>query len=165
MGIAEAIGIVLIGYGAWFMWRGVRIYMTGDKNWWRPANRTQRYPYPIAGISLGLFILLGGLTFLLNNTLEWAEWFGYVGGGFFVLTFVLGIARPRIFHPPWYADLLDQYGEENVYRLQGTARRLPDEEWQIIAESDESFHQWVTGEMRDRKRQQQKRGYKKGPPA
>lgn len=46
--VGEMIGLTLSGYGLWFAVRGIKMYLSTDKAWWRPINRQNRYPYPVA---------------------------------------------------------------------------------------------------------------------
>jgi hypothetical protein len=152
IGPAEAIGLMLVGYGVWFTIRGVGMLVWGRRDWWRPLDRRKRYPYPVAGVLLGL-------SFALHYSWEGAPVLGYTGGGLFVLVFVIGVAQPRFLHPQWYRALEDRLGKESVRRLRAEAFKLEKEEWLEVDATDESFNAWV--DQTAPQQRAQSRGYKK----
>ena len=156
----QLIGLVLIGCGVWFTAQGVRMYLGSDKNWWRPPRKGQRYPYPIAGMLMGIFFVLTGLFFTLHGDWQHASILGYIGGGFFILVFVIGIAQPRFCHPRWYGNLEDRLGKERVEQLKLAARRMEEEEWSEVAASEAFFEAWVA-QTAPHPLQRQSRGYTK----
>ena len=160
MRIGELIGLVLIGYGIWFAVRGVKVYLGTDKNWWRPLDRRQRYPYPIAGILMGVFFVSMGITFVSYNVWSHAPVLGYVGGGVFLLVIVVGVAQPRFCHPHWYGELEDRLGRERVEQLKLIARRMENAEWTEVTACEASFNAWVAQRSPLLSRRQG-RGYKR----
>jgi hypothetical protein len=142
-GLGELLGILLVGYGLWYAYKGFVRLLTGEKDWWRPANRRQRYPYPAAGVVLGLCFAVLGLRFALNYVWEHARVLGYVGLGLFVVVMLLGVVQPRFLHPRWYGQLQDRLGKQRLVLLQGKARQVDGEEWAEIVASEASFEQWV----------------------
>ena len=140
---AEFVGVVLVGYGMWYVYKGIVRLAGGEKDWWRPENRKQRYPYPAAGILLGICFAVLGLRFALNSVWEQARALGYVGIGLFVLVLVLGVVQPRFLHPKWYGRLQDQLGKQRLMLLQREAQRTDIDEWAMIVASDTAFEQWV----------------------
>ena len=161
MQIAEFIGLTLIGYGIWFGFRGIKIYFSTDKSWWRYPSRKERYPYPVAGLLLSLVFVLAGLVFVLYHTFgEQARAFGYAAGAAFILVLVIGIAQPPIFHPKWYARLQKKFGKKGVAQLKTAAYKMPLEEWQEIAASHDVFTEWAT-KTAPAQTHHHSRGYKK----
>lgn len=142
--VGEMIGLTLSGYGLWFAVRGIKMYLSTDKAWWRPINRQNRYPYPVAGVLLGVFFVLAGLVFLLHNVWPQSVVLGYIGGGLFVLVFIIGIAQPRLLHPRWYGLLEDQLGRPALDRLKKLAQAMEPEEWDEVNASHDAFVQWAT---------------------
>lgn len=142
-GVAEMIGLAMIGYGLWFGLRGVKMQFSNDKGWWRHLSRQQRYPYPVAGQLLGLVFVLTGLVFLLNALVQNARYFGYVAGGILVLVLIIGVWQPRVFHPRWYRDLEDRVGKKEMQKLKVAAYEMPVEEWREIAATEAGFNAWV----------------------
>ena len=159
IGAAEVIGLALVGYGVWFAIRGIGMLVWGRRDWWRPLDRRKRYPYPVAGVLLGLCFVLLGLRFALHFSWEGAPVLGYTGGGLFVLVFVIGVAQPRFLHPQWYRALEDRLGKEAMRHLRAAAFKLEKEEWIEVDATDESFNAWVD-ETAPQQRVQS-RGYKK----
>jgi hypothetical protein len=141
--IAELIGLALIGYGFWFGARGVVIWVTGKKNWWRPVDRSSRYPYPAAGILLSVVFIILGARFALHYVWERAATLGYIGGILFLVVLAAGVGQPRFLHPPWYRQLEDQVGKKGVQELRSAAFKMDKEEWIGIAESESEFNDWV----------------------
>jgi hypothetical protein len=142
-GFGELIGTLLVGYGLWYAYKGLVRLLTGEKDWWRPASRRQRYPYPAAGIVLGLVFVVLGLRFALHYAWEHAHVLGYVGLGLFVLVMALGVGQPRFLHPGWLGRLQDRFGKQRLALLQGKARQVDGEEWAEIVATETSFEQWV----------------------
>jgi hypothetical protein len=140
---AELVGVVLVGYGMWYGYKGVVRAFGSEKDWWRPASRRQRYPYPAAGILLGICFIVLGLRFALHNTWEQAHVMSYAGIGLFVLVLVTGVVQPRFLHPAWYSRLQDQLGKQRLQLLQRKAQQTPVDEWAEIVASDTAFEQWV----------------------
>jgi hypothetical protein len=153
------IGMALIGYGIWFGARGVVMWITGKKDWWRPADRRSRYPYPVAGILLGVFFVILGARFALHYVWPNAAILGYVGGALFLIVLAAGVGQPRFLHPPWYGELEDRLGRKGVQQLRAAAFKMDKEEWVEIAESDSEFSEWVARTAPARVHQS--RGYKK----
>ena len=140
---AELIGVVLVGYGMWYIYRGAVRLLGKEKDWWRPVSRQQRYPYPAAGILLGICFAVLGLRFALNNAWEQSHILSYVGIGLFVLVLVTGVVQPRFLHPQWYGRLQDRHGKRGVALLQRKAQQTEPGEWTEIVDSDSAFEQWV----------------------
>jgi hypothetical protein len=156
--IAELIGVCLVGYGIWFMSRGVKNHLGIDKDWWRPLGHQKRYPYPVAGILLGVCFVLLGLRFALNTTWGYANILGYAGGALFVVVLVIGVAQPRFFHPQWYSQLEARLGKKGMLRLRHAAFQVEADEWLEVVASEVSFNEWVDKVM-PAQRLQQSRGY------
>jgi hypothetical protein len=140
---AELIGVFLVGYGIWFSGEGVKRLMDNAKDWWRPTRGKRRYPYPVAGILLGVCFVLMGLVFALNNLWAGARSLVWAGVGMFVLVLIAGIAQPHFLHPRWYAKLEDKFGKKGVARLKREAFSMEDEEWQEVAATDATFERWA----------------------
>ena len=140
---AELVGVVLVGYGMWYCYKGVVRLAGSEKDWWRPASRRQRYPYPAAGILLGICFIVLGLRFALHNTWEQAHVMSYVGIGLFALVLVTGVVQPRFLHPAWYGRLQDRLGKQRLMLLQREAQKTDYDEWSLIVASDSAFEQWV----------------------
>jgi hypothetical protein len=140
---AEFIGVILVGYGMWYGYKGIVRLLTGEKDWWRPSNRQQRYPYPAAGILLGICFVVLGLRFALDNVWAQARLLGYVGIGLFVLVLVAGVVQPRFLHPKWYGRLYDRLGRQRLMLLQQEARKVPSDEWNEIVATEGAFDYWV----------------------
>jgi hypothetical protein len=136
------------------MWFGT------DKNWWRPKSRRERYPYPAAGILLGICFVTLGIRFALHYTWDNARVLGYVGGGLFVVILVAGVAQPRFLHPRWYGALEDRLGRKGMLRLRSAAFNLDQDEWLEVTASEDEFIAWVDRAMPGHK--QTGRGYKSG---
>lgn len=148
MSFAELIGVVLVGYGMWFAYKGVMralgLRTLGDhKDWWRPPRNKKRYPYPAAGVLLGLCFALLGVRFALDGVWDSASLLGYVGAGLFVVVLVIGVVQPRFLHPRWYRRLRDRLGKDGMSRLQRAAYALEDEEWAEINATPLTFDRWV----------------------
>jgi hypothetical protein len=141
--IAELIGVFLVGYGIWFAYKGILRLLGDGRDWWRPLRNRKRYPYPAAGVLLGVCFILLGVRFALNSAWMRAPILGYVGAGLFVLVLVIGIAQPRFLHPRWYGRLWDRLGREGMSRLQRAASQLEDKEWIEIDSLPTSFDRWV----------------------
>jgi hypothetical protein len=141
--IAELIGVFLVGYGIWFAYKGVLRELGYGKDWWRPLQNRKRYPYPAAGLLLGLCFVLLGTRFALNSAWKNARILGYVGGGLFVVVLVIGVAQPRFLHPKWYGRLWDRFGKDGMSRLKRAAIELEDAEWTEIDASPLTFDRWV----------------------
>jgi len=141
--IAEVIGLALIGYGIWFGARGVVMWTTAKKEWWRPVDRSSRYPYPAAGILLGVFFAILGARFALHYVWPHAAVLGYAGGVFFLIVLAAGVGQPRFLHPPWYRQLEDHVGRKGVQELRSAAFKMDKEEWLEIAGSESEFNAWV----------------------
>jgi hypothetical protein len=141
--IAELIGVFLFAYGMWFAYRGILRALGDNRDWWRPLRNRKRYPYPVAGVLLGLCFVLLGARFALNSVWMRAQILGYVGAGLFGIVLVVGIAQPRFLHPRWYGRLWDRFGREGMSRLQRAAYELADEEWIEIDASPTAFDRWV----------------------
>jgi hypothetical protein len=139
----EFIGLLLAGYGIWFSAQGVRRWLGAEKDWWRPLRRQRRYPYPAAGVLLGLCFFTMGLMFALRDAWVQARGLAWVGGGLFVLVMAAGIAQPRFLHPPWYGQLQDRYGKQGVLRLKDAAWRMEEEEWSEVTAAEPLFEAWV----------------------
>jgi hypothetical protein len=157
---AVFIGLILTGYGVWFTVRGIGMVWGDRKDWWRPMDRKSRYPYPVAGLLLGVCFVLFGLRYTLHFTWASAPMLGYAGGGLFVIVLLAGIIQPRFLHPRWYGDLEDRLGKKAVARLRAKAHRLDGEEWLEITASKESFDEWVDDALPHQPRQS--RGFKRG---
>lgn len=142
-GLGELLGALLVGYGMWYVYKGLVRLLTGEKDWFRPASRRQRYPYPAAGIVLGLVFVVLGLRFSLNYVWEQAKVLGYVGLGLFVMVMLLGVVQPRFLHPRWYGRLQDRLGKQRLALLQGKARQVEGDEWAEIVATEASFEEWV----------------------
>ena len=140
---AELVGVVLVGYGIWYGYKGILRVLGSEKDWWRPENRQQRYPYPAAGILLGICFIVLGLRFALHNVWEQARTLSYVGIGLFVLVLVTGVVQPRFFHPKWYGRLQDRLGKQRLMLLQREAQKTDVDEWTMIIASESAFEQWV----------------------
>lgn len=140
---AEFVGVLLVGYGMWYAYKGIVRLWSGEKDWWRPANRQQRYPYPAAGILLGLTFVVLGLRFALNSVWADARALGYVGIGLFVLVMLIGVLQPRFLHPGWYGRLQDRLGKQRLVLLQQAARQVPADEWAEITATQGAFEHWV----------------------
>ena len=160
MYIAELIGLALIGYGFWFGARGVVIWVTEKKTWWRPVDRSSRYPYPAAGILLSVVFIILGARFALNGIWERAAILGYIGGVLFLLVLAAGIGQPRFLHPPWYRKLEDQFGKKGVQQLRSAAFNMDKEEWIEITDSPQEFDAWVA-RAAPAPQPHRSRGYKK----
>lgn len=160
MVISELIGVVLVGYGIWFASRGVQKHFGVDKEWWRPLTRKERYPYPFAGMLLGIVFVLLGLRFALDNVWAKAATLGYAGGGVFILVIVIGVIQPRLLHPGWYGALEDRLGRQAMARLKQAAFEVEVEEWIEIRASESAFGAWVNRVMPDQRRRPS-RGYSK----
>jgi hypothetical protein len=156
--IAELIGVCLVGYGIWFAARGVKNHLGIEKDWWRPLGRGKRYPYPVAGVLLGVCFIFLGLRFALNNVWTHARISGYAGGALFVAVLVAGVAQPRFLHPRWYGRLEDRFGKTGVARLRRAAFQVEPEEWSEIVASEASFDEWVDRAM-PRQMRRPGRGY------
>jgi hypothetical protein len=117
--------------------------LSSEKDWWRPLSRQQRYPYPAAGMILGLCFVVLGLRFALHNVWAQATTLSYVGIGLFVLVLVLGVVQPRFLHPGWYGRLQDRLGKQRLLLLQREAQKTEPGEWTEIIASDAAFEQWV----------------------
>ena len=141
--LGELMGIFLVGYGIWFLAEGVKRQFNGAKDWWRPTRGKRRYPYPVAGMLLGLVFVAMGLVFALNHLWENARVMAWVGGGLFVLVLVSGIGQPRFLHPRWYGDLQDRHGRKAILQLKQAALATEDEDWQAIAATESAFDAWV----------------------
>jgi hypothetical protein len=141
--IAELIGVALVGYGMWFAYKGLLRVAGEGKDWWRPLHNRKRYPYPAAGVLLGVCFALLGARFALNSVWSSAKILGYIGGGLFVVVLVIGVAQPRFLHPKWYGRLWDRFGREGMSRLQRAAIALEDQEWIEINASPITFSRWV----------------------
>lgn len=138
----EFVGLVLVGYGIWYGYKGLVRLLTGEKDWWRPSNRKQRYPYPVAGVLLGITFVVLGLRFALHNVWAQARSLGYVGIGLFVLVLLIGVVQPRFFHPGWYGRLQDRLGKQRLMLLQQAARQVPSDEWTEITATEGAFDHW-----------------------
>ncbi|MBN1935772.1 MAG: hypothetical protein JW934_13975 [Anaerolineae bacterium] len=159
-GVAEMIGLIMVGYGLWYGFRGIKIHFSTDKSWWRYLSRRERYPYPAAGLLLSLVFVLAGLVFLLHFLVENATYFGYAAGIVFVLVLIIGIWQPRALHPRWYRELEDRVGKKEMRKLKAAAYEMPSEEWRAIATSDTEFSAWVDKIVPGRVRHAS-RGYRK----
>jgi hypothetical protein len=157
--VAELIGISLVAYGIWFAAEGVKRLLNGNKDWWRPVRGTRRYPYPVAGILLGICFILMGLVFALHNVWEHVRILVPIGIGLFALVLFAGIVQPRFAHPRWYANLEDRYGRKGVLRLKKAAHQVEDPDWREIAASETAFNAWVNQTM-PAQRRPTSRGYK-----
>lgn len=160
MRVAELIGLALIGYGIWFGIRGVKMYLSDDKSWWRHPSRKERYPYPAAGLLLSLVFILAGLAFLLHYAWANARTLGYAAGAVFLLVLIIGITQPSIFHPHWYGQLEKQIGRKGMDKLRAAAYAMPIEEWLQIIASSETFDAWIA-ETAPAQSRHQSRAYKK----
>jgi hypothetical protein len=127
----------------WYAYKGLVRLFGGEKDWWRPANRQQRYPYPAAGVILGICFIVLGLRFALHNVWEQASLLSYVGIGLFVVVLLLGVLQPRFLHPKWYGRLQDRFGRQRLMLLQREAQKTDPDEWAVIVKSDAAFEQWV----------------------
>ena len=156
---AEMIGVVLVGYGIWYGYKGIVRLFSGEKDWWRPLNRQQRYPYPAAGVMLGVCFIVLGLRFALNNVWPGARALSYVGIGLFVLVLATGVVQPRFLHPGWYGRLEGRLGKQRLGLLQRVARKVPPEEWIEILATEGAFEHWVDQNAPSRPVARQ-RGYK-----
>lgn len=161
MRAAELIGLVLVVYGVWFGFRGVKMYLGDDKSWWRQPSRKERYPYPAAGFLLGVVFVLAGLAFLLHFAWANARILGYVAGGIFLVVLIIGTVQPRILHPRWYGQLERQFGRKGMDQLRAAAYALPIEEWREVIASNETFNAWVVQTAPAQPRHQS-RAYKGG---
>jgi hypothetical protein len=148
---SELIGVVLVGYGIWFAGKGVQKQFGSDKTWWRPLTRSERYPYPAAGVLLGIVFALLGLRFALDGVWAQAAILAWVGGGVFILVLVIGVVQPRFLHPRWYGVLEDRFGRKAMARLKGAAVAVPVEEWIEIRASDSALDAWANRVMPDRR--------------
>ncbi|MBN1579283.1 MAG: hypothetical protein JXA89_01175 [Anaerolineae bacterium] len=160
MRAAELIGLIMVAYGIWFGARGVRMYLSSDKSWWRHPSRKERYPYPAAGFLLSFVFILSGLVFLLYYTWANARMLGYAAGVVFIFVLVIGVAQPSVFHPRWYSQLEKRLGKNGMTKLRAAAYAVPTEEWREIVASDETFNAWVTEAVPAQPRHQS-RAYKK----
>lgn len=160
--IAELIGVIMIGYGLWFGFRGLRMHFSADKSWWRQLSHRERYPYPAAGVLLSAVFVLGGMVFLLNYVVPNAAYFGYAAGITFILVLVVGVWQPRILHPRWYRDLEDRVGKSGLQKLKTAAYEMPTEEWRQVIASDAEFEAWVSRTLPAQPRRKAGRGYRKG---
>jgi hypothetical protein len=132
----------------------------GDrKDWWRPLDRKNRYPYPAAGLLLGLCFVLFGLRYALNYAWAGAPRLSYVGIGLFAFVLLAGIIQPRFLHPRWYGALEDRLGKKAMTRLRAEAHKLDGEEWAEVTSSKESFDEWVDGALPHQQRQS--RGFRR----
>jgi hypothetical protein len=143
LSLAEVIGLLLVAYGIWFTYKGVLRMLGNSKDWWRPLQNKTPYPYPAAGILLGLCFVLLGTRFALNRTWDQATLLGYAGGGLFVIVLVVGTVQPRFLHPKWYGTLWDRFGREGMSHLSRAASQLEDKEWCEIDSSVLTFDRWV----------------------
>lgn len=143
MYIAELIGVFLVGYGIWFASKGVQMVLGIGKGWWRPMQGKKRYPYPAAGVLLGICFVILGLRFALNSIWVHVQILSYVGGALFILVLVTGVIQPRFLHPRWYGRLENRYGKEGVAHLKQAAHRLEDEQWIEVCSTDESLDRWA----------------------
>lgn len=142
--VAELIGIALVAYGIWFAARGVdMMWFNAKKDWWRPIRHQNRYPYPVAGILLGVCFALLGLRFALNNVWDQARILGLAGGALFVIVLVAGVSQPRFLHPKWYGELEDRFGKKAMIRIRAAAYAMDGEEWSEVSATDETFKRWV----------------------
>jgi hypothetical protein len=141
--IAELMGVFLVAYGIWFSGEGVKKLMDAAKDWWRPIKGTRRYPYPVAGILLGICFVLMGLVFALNSVWAHARVLVWAGIGVFVLVLVAGIGQPRFLHPHWYGELEDRLGRKRMMQLRRAAFQTEDEDWKEIVSSKVFFDEWV----------------------
>ena len=141
---AEFIGVLLVGYGIWYAYKGLVRLFSAEKDWWRPATRQHRYPYPAAGLLLGVCFIVLGLRFALNNVWEHARFLSYVGIGLFVLVLLIGVLQPRFLHPTWYGRLQDSLGKQRLMLLQREARKVPPDEWTEILATQGAFEHWVS---------------------
>jgi hypothetical protein len=139
----EFVGVMLVGYGIWYGYKGIVRLFGSEKDWWRPRTRRQRYPYPAAGVLLGICFVVLGLRFAIQNVWEHARILGWVGIGLVIVVIVLGVVQPRFLHPRWYARLHDRLDRRRVILLQQKAQRTPYDEWVEVVASDASFEQWV----------------------
>ena len=160
MPIAEMIGLFLVGYGIWFTARGFGMYIRVGKDWWRPTSRKTRYPYPAAGILLGICFVILGMRFALNYAWPNASILGYIGGATFLVVLVIGIVQPRFLHPRWYGALEDRFGKKGMTRLRSSAFKVEAEEWREIVATELTFSRWVDRTMPS-ELPRQKRGYKR----
>jgi hypothetical protein len=145
--IAEAIGVFLVGYGIWFTNKGVQMALGIGRGWWRPTKGKKRYPYPIAGVMLGICFTVLGLRFALNSIWVHVQILSYVGGALFVVVLVIGVVQPRFLHPRWYGRLEDRYGREGVAHLKQAAHQLEDEQWIEVCSTEEAFDHWARQAM------------------
>jgi hypothetical protein len=143
MFVAELIGIALVAYGMWFAYRGLDMWFGTNREWWRPISHRKRYPYPAAGILLGVCFILLGLRFALNSVWAQARILGYAGGVLFVVVLLAGVIQPRWLHPDWYRRLHDRLGKERMSKLRAKAFELEGQEWQEISASEDLFQKWV----------------------
>ena len=157
---AEFVGVVLVAYGIWYSYKGIMRLLGSEKDWWRPQNRQQRYPYPAAGILLGICFVVLGLRFALNNVWEQARTLSYVGIALFVLVLTVGVVQPRFLHPGWYGRLQDRLGKQRLMLLQREAQKVESDEWAEIIALDAAFDQWVNRAAPSRPQGRQ-RGYVK----
>ena len=115
MASAEAgavfLGLILTGYGVWFTIKGIGMLWGERKDWWRPLDRRSRYPYPAAGLLLGVCFVLFGLRYTLHYAWARASVLGYVGGGLFGVVLLAGIIQPRFLHPRWYETWRTAWGK------------------------------------------------------
>jgi hypothetical protein len=160
IGLAEIMGLALVGYGVWFAIKGAGMLFWDRKDWWRPLDRRKRYPYPVAGVLLGVCFVLLGLRFALHFSWERASILGYIGGGLFVVVFAIGIGQPRFLHPRWYGLLEDRLGKKGMQRLRAAAFRLETEEWLEVDATEASFSEWVERALPQQRAQS--RGFQKG---
>jgi hypothetical protein len=144
----------MTGYGVWFSVKGIGMFWGERKDWWRPLDhRSRRFPYPAAGILLGLCFVLFGLRYTLRTTWASAPVLGYVGGGLFGVVLLAQIIQPRFLHPRWYGDLEDRLGKKAVSYLREKVHQLDAEEWTKITLSRESFDKWVHDALPQQTRQ------------
>jgi hypothetical protein len=159
--IGELMGVFLVAYGIWFSAEGVKKLMDAAKDWWRPIKGTRRYPYPVAGILLGICFVLMGLVFALSNVWAHARVLVWVGIGVFVLVLAAGIGQPRFLHPRWYGELEDRLGRKGMMQLRRAAFQTEDEDWKEIASSKAFFDEWVK-RTAPKDMQPSGRGYRSG---
>jgi hypothetical protein len=138
----------------------VQKHFGSDKEWWRPLTRKERYPYPAAGVLLGIVFILLGLRFALDSVWARAPLLGYLGGAVFILVVAIGVAQPRFLHPAWYGTLEDRFGRKAMARLKRAAYEVQAEEWIEIRASESAFDAWANRVMPDQRRRAD-RGYHK----
>ena len=157
--ISELMGVFLVGYGIWFAGEGFKKLMDAAKDWWRPIRGTRRYPYPVAGILLGVCFVLMGLVFALSGVWPQVRILVWIGIGVFVLVLIAGIGQPRFLHPRWYGELEDRLGKKGVTQLRRAAFQVEDQAWKEIVSSKAFFDEWVKRTM-PKEAQPPMRGYR-----